>query len=1711
MKINRSTKIALNTKWIMLTHVAILVMFVLQIFNVRSVQASTQSQEITTTPTAEASLTPQPTATAQPAATPLPPVYEWRDIPEDSSRLASDRKLSLLAGQFIFHGMVDASSCADGGLLESGAATTCGESVAHNAVIVWQNQFDADIYAAALANDIPPFILKNIFVKESQFWPETYQNPVYGGEFGLGHLTLMGADMLLSWNLPYYKEVCTQNFSEETCAEDYVFQSTSVKNNLKGVVLSSVDADCSTCFGGVDLEKARNSVYVTAEMLVANRNHVRWLVSGSSASSNLSHSNLWKYTLTSYNAGPGCLTNAYYTARRHGNPLYWKDVSQGLNDLCKGAVGYVASIEVVDTADPAILTLAALDTSPAARLVLGPLTTPTPIFTSTVEAPSMTMTPQVTETPSAETPTATDTLLPESPTPDGSLIPTATETPSVTLAPSETPVPTFTATETPIAQPTAFVPAADVPTGEIVVKFGGLVPEFIAESAVGSAGGEVVGQVDALGLTVISAPEDQIPQVLASLQDSILVEYAEPNYAVQAFYTPTDPEYVSQTYLADMQIPEAWDVTKGEGVVVAVIDTGVDTAHPDLTANMLVNSGEDGLDTNGNDRRTNLIDDDNDGYVDNWMGWNFVDGNNDARDGHGHGTHLAGIIAAQMDNSLGISGIAPNARILPIKALDNTGFGSYSQVAQAIIYAVDHGAQVINLGFGGTANSELLVAATDYAYANGVIVVAAGGNTGAQTLIYPAANPNVIGVSALDDKLTVANFSSYTNAIQVSAPGVGIYSTTPGGKYAAMSGTSMSTAQISGVMALLLTQSKFNSPDTARDALFGSAVDLGDAGLDIHYGYGLVHAFDALSYVPGAVFATPTASPTAEVITIPTNVPAGDGVTIMADQPPTVNIISPADNSVLSQNSTITFIGSATVPVNADISHLLIWRDGASIICSNCASFGLNNLTVGSHIISASATDDLGRTTTTTITVTVSDRSDPHGAFTATTDKCAACHRAHTAQSPALIASPLSGNAYCLSCHSESDKIAVSTHSNKDWAGPSIEKTFPLPAASFELLCTQCHNPHGNKNNIFSIRDNVRVNASGSITTGPVTFTAVTGVNSFDDGVSATASRICVTCHVNTNNPGYPMNNHAGGANHSGGVDYSQTDCVTCHLHSADGFSSTSDGFMASCRACHSKPQDNGDNVPVGGRRQIVGATGGDFTRNSHHVSGSDSITDADCQLCHEMSRHTLGSVRLYDVDTITNPVPVVYNIEDGLNDADDYENACKSCHDANGRSGDITPLSDNVLVPSIAGQWASARHNGVFTTFLGSCRDCHDSGHGSNKQKLLAPWNSILPQAGPDVMRQEERFCYQCHSAAGPGLPVEAAFSTWTNTATRVFEHDVSVDNGLEHNKEIFGSSFADRHIECGDCHESHTAQYPTPITVTAPNIKFPQQGSNGVQPVFAGPGAPTTFNFMDQAAFEYQVCMKCHSSFTTLPTYLPDGWGCAAPCAARTFVPNGLRKITSGSALQVLDSRDMAEEFNPANGSFHPVMAAGTNPSAPAGGFTAGWGPTSRTYCTDCHTNDIPATGNTGYGPHGSPLLHILDGSTTTGAGTNYSTTGLTGAAEPLVSNTELCFKCHNYADYVTSATATNTRFRDGNNNLHSEHMGGGFTNTTCYTCHDTHGSEQLHLINFDAAVAVPQGGRNSQSAWVSTGNANPTTTGTCYVACHGQTHGAGDSYSP
>jgi predicted CXXCH cytochrome family protein len=182
----------------------------------------------------------------------------------------------------------------------------------------------------------------------------------------------------------------------------------------------------------------------------------------------------------------------------------------------------------------------------------------------------------------------------------------------------------------------------------------------------------------------------------------------------------------------------------------------------------------------------------------------------------------------------------------------------------------------------------------------------------------------------------------------------------------------------------------------------------------------------------------------------------------------------------------------------------------------------------------------------------------PHGSYTGTTDACAGCHRAHTAQNPYILIAPAQDNALCFTCHNgtgASPIPVVSTHANIDFS----EKV----EANFTMNCVSCHDAHGNPNNLFSIKDYVVVkNGPSPVTTGNVNFTSITGINSFDDGISSPASRICVTCHDHPDNPGFPMTNHVGGANHLEGNDYTGQDCSTCHSHSADSDPYTQDGFM---------------------------------------------------------------------------------------------------------------------------------------------------------------------------------------------------------------------------------------------------------------------------------------------------------------------------------------------------------------------------------------------------------------------------------------------------------------------------------------------------------------------------------------------------------------------
>jgi subtilisin len=262
------------------------------------------------------------------------------------------------------------------------------------------------------------------------------------------------------------------------------------------------------------------------------------------------------------------------------------------------------------------------------------------------------------------------------------------------------------------------------------------------------------------------------------------------------------PKLGGNNWGADMvKAPSAWAKGyTGKGTVVAVLDTGVDYNHQDLKNNIWTNSKE--IAGNG-------IDDDGDGYVDDVHGWNFADNNNNTIDTYGHGTHVAGTIAGE-NNNFGVTGVAYDAKIMPVKVLGNDGSGSYSAIAKGIRYAVDRGANVINLSLGGDYPNSTLESAIEYADSKNVTVVMAAGNNGDPAPAYPAryANKHGIAVGAVDKNKNMASYSDRAGSDTISyvtAPGSSIYSTVPGDKYATYSGTSMASPHVAGVAALMLS------------------------------------------------------------------------------------------------------------------------------------------------------------------------------------------------------------------------------------------------------------------------------------------------------------------------------------------------------------------------------------------------------------------------------------------------------------------------------------------------------------------------------------------------------------------------------------------------------------------------------------------------------------------------------------------------------------------------------------------------------------------------------------------------------------------------------------------------------------------------------------------------------------------------------------------
>lgn len=268
---------------------------------------------------------------------------------------------------------------------------------------------------------------------------------------------------------------------------------------------------------------------------------------------------------------------------------------------------------------------------------------------------------------------------------------------------------------------------------------------------------------------------------------------------------------------------QGWQLSRAEGeeVIVAVIDTGVDLTHPDIQDHLI-------------------------------KGYNVINPDLPPKDDVGHGTHVAGVISALVNNRLGIAGMTWTGRIMPVKVLDETGAGSTYAVAQGIIWAVDNGAKVINMSLGNYADSDFLHEAIRYAFDHDVVLVAASGNDNTNQPSYPAYYPEVFAVAASDTDKNKAPFSNYGDYIDIAAPGVNIPSTYPTNQYAALSGTSMASPHVASLAALIRSVNPSLRNTEVMELIQRTADDLGDPGTDSYFGYGLINIPKAVQAAMGS-------------------------------------------------------------------------------------------------------------------------------------------------------------------------------------------------------------------------------------------------------------------------------------------------------------------------------------------------------------------------------------------------------------------------------------------------------------------------------------------------------------------------------------------------------------------------------------------------------------------------------------------------------------------------------------------------------------------------------------------------------------------------------------------------------------------------------------------------------------------------------------------
>ncbi|NTU81134.1 MAG: peptidase S8 [Chloroflexales bacterium] len=352
------------------------------------------------------------------------------------------------------------------------------------------------------------------------------------------------------------------------------------------------------------------------------------------------------------------------------------------------------------------------------------------------------------------------------------------------------------------AQRAAATDATSAVPGQYLVQFTPGTSEAERAALIEAEGGRIVEQLTAIDVALIEFPQLEsttdaqiATDLVASLSQETDIRYIEPNTTYNSLsesYTPNDPLLSQQYAWGLIGAYEGWAVTRGSAdVVIAIIDSGVQLSHPDLSARLL-------------------------------SGYDFVDHDSAPDDPIGHGTHVAGIAAASTNNSLGGAGTCPECGLLPVRVMNARGTGTLADIASGIIYAADSGARVINLSLGG-GGSDTLEAAVNYAWSQGVFLACAAGNDGTNLTVnaYPAAYSACFAVAASTSADRAAYYSNYGAWVEVAAPGDSIMSSYTNSRYASLSGTSMATPHVAGLAGLLAAQGLSNSQ--IRDRICATA------------------------------------------------------------------------------------------------------------------------------------------------------------------------------------------------------------------------------------------------------------------------------------------------------------------------------------------------------------------------------------------------------------------------------------------------------------------------------------------------------------------------------------------------------------------------------------------------------------------------------------------------------------------------------------------------------------------------------------------------------------------------------------------------------------------------------------------------------------------------------------------------------------------------